>query len=105
MNTSSNLTPARLALAKIAVENNSVFRQLFVKTRDAFRGVWRNPDPELTPEVMVAEMGTKAVDNFTAHAIAVQLLAAVGMPLPAADSVPPKDKPYTANKDGTITLN
>jgi len=60
-------------------------------------------DDEASRADKLAVMGTLAVSSFTQHARTVQFLLESGVEMDAADYTPPVE--YTANQDGTISLD
>jgi hypothetical protein len=94
------LQPAFRMLARMEATSTRATDILEQSAKITFDGIWNNPDA--TPAVMLAAMGTEAVGGFAAHYHTVLALRAAGKDTSAYDTPPLS---YTAHADGTITLD
>lgn len=94
------LQPSYRTLSQMEAMSTKATNLLEQSAEATFNGIWNNPD--VTPAEMLAVMGNRAKEGFTAHYYAVLALRAVGKDTSAYDTPP---LAYTVHDDGTITLN
>lgn len=94
------ISPAESAVIRIGERAAEALTVLKSATVEAFHALW---DDHETVADKLAVMGVNAVASFDQHARTVAFLLASGVEMNPADYTPPL--PYTAHKDGTITLN
>lgn len=71
--------------------------------QDGFQQIWHNEDPEITPDAIFARMGPQSTAYLLKAYNLVQFLLNEGVELTDEQWQPPRA--YTANPDGTITLD
>ena len=94
------ISPAEAAVARIGERAALALTALKSATVESFNALWSDPDAVADK---LAIMGINAVASFQQHARTVEFLLASGVEMDPSEYTPPLA--YTANKDGTITLN
>lgn len=89
---------AERILLSLQTDGNRALIAFRDATVAAFREIWKSG----RTAALLAAMGTKGKANFEKHAAAVQFLAAIGLPIPSEDCVPPV--PYRVNPDNSVSL-
>jgi hypothetical protein len=100
--TNPSLTKPQKAAARIRGDIQRAFMQMKNTFNMTVMQIWNNPDPELTPQAIIAEFGTDAAELFGLSNAMIGLMntfagAEISTIIPAKYSV-------TVNEDGSITI-
>lgn len=102
------VVPAEQRAADVAYEIARQGNDVLIRERNgfifAYENVWRNADPDLTPAVMLAALGTKAMAALQQSAATYAHLVAMGETVAPAYGHVPDGVVLTPHADGSVTL-
>jgi hypothetical protein len=98
-------TPQQIA-AQVIAGGNGLFNQIVAAYLRQYNAVWNNPNA--SPDLIVAAMGTQAVAVFEKSAATAAYLVAMGAVdaegKPTIPTTMPAGWNFQANADGSVTL-